>query len=139
MYRDENLNAIFFSFVSPCLLLQPALSSSLAPTKVDKIPTKKGIIQMDDDFVHKGFQEPITHITSAVSRTVQGKDACAKTGLDKLGITHPSTIFRNLSYNEIFQHEKMRGEGTFVNTGTLFVWQKTYQFSLACIIGRFAL
>lgn len=46
-----------------------------------------------------------------VSETVQGTDACVRTGLDSLGITHPTTLFRNLSYPELFDHEQANREG----------------------------
>ena len=46
-----------------------------------------------------------------VSRTVVGADACSKAGLNKLGITKPSTLFRNLTYQELFDHEKKNKEG----------------------------
>lgn len=46
-----------------------------------------------------------------VSRTVKGTDACLQTGIDKLGITGPSTIYRNLTYQELFDHEVANQEG----------------------------
>ena len=49
-----------------------------------------------------------------VSRTVVGTDACLKTGLDKIGITNPSTLYRNLSYPELWEHENANKEGTVV-------------------------
>ena len=50
-----------------------------------------------------------------VSRTVVGTDACLKVGLDKLGITNPSTLYRNLSYPELFEHEQANNEGVVAN------------------------
>jgi phosphoenolpyruvate carboxykinase (ATP) len=49
--------------------------------------------------------------TYNVSQTFNGIDACKKVGLDKLGITKPTTIFRNLTYQELFEHEKANNEG----------------------------
>lgn len=46
-----------------------------------------------------------------LSQTVQGTDACLRVGLDKLGITNPSTLYRNLSYQELFEHEVANKEG----------------------------
>ena len=46
-----------------------------------------------------------------VSETVQGTDACLRVGLNTLGITNPSTLFRNLTYPELFQHEQDNREG----------------------------
>ena len=46
-----------------------------------------------------------------VSRKVVGTDACAKVGLDKLGITNPTTIHRNLTFQELFEHEQANNEG----------------------------
>lgn len=46
-----------------------------------------------------------------VSRTFQGSDACRKTGIDRVGITGPTTVYRNLNYQELFEHEKKNNEG----------------------------
>jgi len=46
-----------------------------------------------------------------ISRTVEGTDACLKVGLDKLNITNPSTLYRNLTYQELFEHEQKNNEG----------------------------
>ena len=46
-----------------------------------------------------------------VAQHVKGTDACKKVGLDKLGITGPSTIYRNLTYQELFEHEQANNEG----------------------------
>ena len=49
--------------------------------------------------------------TYNVSRHVEGTDACLKVGLDKLGITNPSLIHRNMTYQELFEHEQANNEG----------------------------
>ena len=49
-----------------------------------------------------------------VSRTVTGTDACKVVGLDNLGITGPSTLYRNLTYQELWEHENKNKEGTVV-------------------------
>jgi phosphoenolpyruvate carboxykinase (ATP) len=49
--------------------------------------------------------------TYQISSTVTGTDACKKVGIDTLGITGPSTIYRNLSYQELFEHEQANKEG----------------------------
>lgn len=46
-----------------------------------------------------------------VSETVSGTDACANIGIDKLGITGPSTIYHNLTFQELFDHEIANDEG----------------------------
>jgi len=46
-----------------------------------------------------------------ISETLQGTDACLRAGLDRLGITNPSTLYRNLSYPELYEHEKQNQEG----------------------------
>ena len=53
----------------------------------------------------------------AVSQTLRVADACRKSGLDKLGITKPTTIYRNLSYRELYEREVAKKEGVFVKTG----------------------
>ena len=50
-----------------------------------------------------------------VSETVEGIDACRKVGIDKLGITEPKTIYHNLTFQELFEHEVANGEGQVAN------------------------
>lgn len=49
--------------------------------------------------------------TYNVSQTLTGTDACKKLGLDAHGITGITTIYRNLTYAELFEHEKANNEG----------------------------
>jgi len=49
--------------------------------------------------------------TYNVSQTLKGTDACKQVGIDKLGITNPTTIYRNMTYQEIFEHEQANNEG----------------------------
>jgi len=46
-----------------------------------------------------------------VSQTLEGKTACHQVGIDSIGITNPTTIYRNLTYQEIFEHEQINKEG----------------------------
>lgn len=46
-----------------------------------------------------------------VSRTITGSKACSEVGLDKLGINGPSRIYRNLTFQELFEHEVKNKEG----------------------------
>lgn len=46
-----------------------------------------------------------------VSQTLEGTDACSKSGISALGINGPSTVYRNLTYQELFDHEKTNSEG----------------------------
>jgi phosphoenolpyruvate carboxykinase (ATP) len=47
-----------------------------------------------------------------VSRTLKGSDACTQLGLDKqLGISKPTTLYRNLTYQQLFEHEQANNEG----------------------------
>lgn len=100
-------NAVFCSFVS---LVQPTTTSTAVFSSTARIEKKT----TTEDIVKEAPAKP----TYLVSQTVRGKDACARSGLAKLGITKPTAIFRNLSYQEIFEHEKIKKEGNFVNTGT---------------------
>ena len=51
-----------------------------------------------------------------VADTVTGTDACQRVGLTTLGITNPTTIYRNLTYPELFQHEQDNHEGEIAHT-----------------------
>jgi Phosphoenolpyruvate carboxykinase len=46
-----------------------------------------------------------------VSQTVTGTDACRKVGIHGLGITGPGTVYRNLTYPQLFEHEVANSEG----------------------------
>lgn len=50
-----------------------------------------------------------------VSETIEGSDACAKVGIDSLGITGPKTIHHNLTFQQLFDHEVENGEGNVAN------------------------
>lgn len=58
------------------------------------------------------FDQAESRDTYKVARTLVGTDACQKVGIDTLGITGPSTIYRNMTYQELFEHEKANNEGT---------------------------
>lgn len=55
-------------------------------------------------------------------RVAKGLEECTKHGLDRVGITRPTVIHHNLSYDELFQHENKNDEGVIFNTkyGTVF-------------------
>ena len=46
-----------------------------------------------------------------VSETLQGTDSCEKLGLTKLGISNIETIYHNLTFQELFDHEVANKEG----------------------------
>ena len=50
-----------------------------------------------------------------ISSKVEGSDACKKVGIDILGINNIKTIYRNLSYPELFEMEKQNKEGDVVD------------------------
>lgn len=70
-------------------------------------------------YSHRVFQSTVAAPSSVaqsrdaynVAQHVEGTDACLKVGLDKLGITNPSLIHRNLTYQELFEHEQANNEG----------------------------
>jgi phosphoenolpyruvate carboxykinase (ATP) len=50
-----------------------------------------------------------------ISQTVTGVDACKTTGLHFVGITNPTTVYRNLSFGELLEHEVANNEGVLVD------------------------
>jgi len=46
-----------------------------------------------------------------VSQTLRGTSSCEQVGIDKIGITNPTTIYRNMTYQELFEHEQANNEG----------------------------
>jgi len=55
--------------------------------------------------------EPTERDAYNVSATFTGPLACKQAGIDKLGIVGPSTIYKNLTFQELFDHEVANGEG----------------------------
>lgn len=53
--------------------------------------------------------------TYDISETISGSDACTKVGIDKLGISGPDTIYHNLTFQELFDHEVANEEGQVAN------------------------
>jgi len=51
-----------------------------------------------------------------VSSTITGPDACKKLNLSSLGINGPSTLYHNLTFRELLDHEVANGEGKIANT-----------------------
>lgn len=51
-----------------------------------------------------------------ISKTISSANACSEVGLDKLGITGPSTVYRNLTFDELFEHEVKNNEGQVAET-----------------------
>jgi ATP-dependent phosphoenolpyruvate carboxykinase len=58
-----------------------------------------------------GRQTVESRDTYQVAQHVTGADACLKVGIDGLGITKPSTIYRNLTFQELYEHEQANNEG----------------------------
>lgn len=46
-----------------------------------------------------------------ISETIEGLDACSQVGIDTLGITGPNTIYHNLTFQQLFDHEVANDEG----------------------------
>ena len=70
---------------------QRAFSSRLDP--------QTGAQSLDPSLVRGGFAADA------------GNHTCESVGLDSLGITNPSLIYRNLDYHTLFAHEKRNNEG----------------------------
>jgi ATP-dependent phosphoenolpyruvate carboxykinase len=48
--------------------------------------------------------------------SITSNEACQQVGIDMLGITKPSTIFRNLDHDVLFAHEVANNEGAICKT-----------------------
>jgi Phosphoenolpyruvate carboxykinase len=46
-----------------------------------------------------------------VSKTLIGPNACKEAGIESLGITGPTTIYKNLTFQQLFEHEVANNEG----------------------------
>uniref|UniRef100_A0A7S2PJ41 phosphoenolpyruvate carboxykinase (ATP) n=1 Tax=Leptocylindrus danicus TaxID=163516 RepID=A0A7S2PJ41_9STRA len=60
-------------------------------------------------------EEQETRDAYNIAQHLKGASACKQAGIDGLGITQPSTIYRNLTFQELFQHEVQNREGEVAN------------------------
>jgi len=67
-----------------------------------------------------------------VSQTLQGDHSCNTVGIDKIGITNPTTIYRNLTYKELYDHECASNEGLVAEAE----YGKTFAVSTGKFTGR---
>jgi ATP-dependent phosphoenolpyruvate carboxykinase len=64
-----------------------------------------------------GFVDPLPLSTSYnMSSTIVGSSACSDVGIDSLNINGPTTIYKNLTYKELFDHEVKNNEGAVAKT-----------------------
>jgi hypothetical protein len=49
-----------------------------------------------------------------VSKTFHGPKACSQVGIDRLDITGPSVMYRDLTFQELVDHEVANKEGDVV-------------------------
>lgn len=54
------------------------------------------------------------------NQTYTSGTGCSMTGIDRLGITAVPTVYRNLSYEELAEHEAKNNEGIFTEQGGCF-------------------
>ena len=62
----------------------------------------KSALPRDEDPIRGGYNS---------SAKILGTDACEKAGISSLGITGPTTIYKNQTFEELFQHEVNNNEG----------------------------
>uniref|UniRef100_A0A7S3P500 phosphoenolpyruvate carboxykinase (ATP) n=1 Tax=Amphora coffeiformis TaxID=265554 RepID=A0A7S3P500_9STRA len=109
------------------------LRSNALPTAARRIACRAAVASHSTSFLYKPsatlapnvrFQSSAVEQQRAVakegrdaykiSQTLVGTDACKKVGLDNFGITGITTLYRNLSYPELWEHENKNKEGHVV-------------------------
>ena len=73
----------------------------------------KSALPIEEDPIRSDYNSSATYV---------GTDACVKSGISKLGITGPTTIYKNQTYEELYQHEVRNSEGKVAHAeyGTTF-------------------
>lgn len=66
----------------------------------------KSALPIELDPIRSGYDSSATYV---------GTDACVKAGISKLGITGPKTIYKNQTFEGLYQHEVSNGEGKVAN------------------------
>lgn len=80
------------------------------PTNHTNVRHRKQHVAYKSAVAHSPADDPLRgNYNSTV--TYEGDDACSKAGIDALGITGPNIIFKNQTFEQLFQHEVANGEG----------------------------
>jgi hypothetical protein len=80
------------------------------PTNHTNVRHRKQHVAFKSAVAHSPADDPLRgNYNSTV--TYEGEDACSKAGIDALGITGPNIIFKNQTFEQLFQHEVANGEG----------------------------
>jgi len=98
----ENVRRVFRQPHTSPLSSHPALGSRLVAEQrafSSRLDPQTGAQSLDPSLVRGGFAADA------------GNHTCESVGLDSLGITNPSLIYRNLDYHTLFAHEKRNNEG----------------------------
>lgn len=67
------------------------------------------------------------------SEIYTGSNACESAGIDTLGITSPQTIYKNQTFEELYQHEVANGEGKVAHAeygDTVSSWLSFYAYDM---------
>lgn len=71
----------------------------------------KSTLRIDDDTFHNNPRDEYN-----ISSTITGTDACERLSLISLGIHGPTTLYHNLTFQELLDHEVANGEGKIAKT-----------------------
>lgn len=99
-----------------------ALSTRAAMTTFPSPKILGDTVQTCFDYGQVALKSTLAHETTLarddynVSSKITGADACNQVGIDSLGITNPTTIYRNMTYEQFFEHETKNNEGKVANT-----------------------
>jgi len=78
---------------------------SIAPASKQQV-ARKSALPIEEDPIRGDYDS---------SATYSGPDACTRAGIASLGINGPSTIYKNQTFEELFQHEVANAEGEVVD------------------------
>lgn len=84
--------------------------ASLAGTSLRPSPYRQQVFYKSTATIHPA-EDTAGRDAYNIAETVEGTDACLKMGLNRLGITGPTKIYSNLTYQELFDHEVANKEG----------------------------
>ena len=93
------------SIISQCQIASIQNQVAFQPTnhlQSNQQVAYKSALPVEEDPIRGGYDS---------SRIYSGADACDAAGISSLGITGPSTIYKNQTFEELFQHEVANNEG----------------------------
>ena len=120
-------HSLFFFFLhcNNCHIIQTSYPSNHITKPTHQQVVYKSALPISEDPIRGNYDS---------SEIYTGSNACESAGIDTLGITSPQTIYKNQTFEELYQHEVANGEGKVAHAeyGDT-VSSLSLQYTIVCI------